>query len=115
MRGEGKGACGEGVVFRNISVEDPRPTLQHFLIAMQGLQPYFDPAQARGAGHLAGVVFKDIEIANASVLGQPDILWGTPNAKITKLTFDNVLIGGKKISSMEHFKHNEQVESIRFK
>ncbi len=115
MRGEGKGACGEGVVFRNIRVEDPRPTLQHFLIAMQGVRPYRDPGQARGSGHLSGVVFKDIEIAAASVLGQPDILWGTPNAKIMNLTFDNVSIGGQKVSSINHFKYNEQVESIRFK
>ncbi len=35
MRGEGEGDCGAGVVFRNIRVEDGRPTLQPFLIAMQ--------------------------------------------------------------------------------
>ena len=82
---------------------------------MQGVRPYRDPGQARGSGHLSGVVFKDIEIAAASVLGQPDILWGTPNAKIMNLTFDNVSIGGQKVSSINHFKYNEQVESIRFK
>ena len=115
MRGEGKGSCGAGVVFQNIRVEDPRPTLQHFLIAMQGLPPYLDSTQIRGPGHLAGLVFKDIEIAASSVLGQPDILWGTPDAKIMQLTFDNVTIGGKKITSMNDFKHNDEVESLIFK
>ena len=50
MRGEGSGPCGEGVIFRNILEEDPRPTLQHFMMAMVGLQPYSDPSQRkRGA------------------------------------------------------------------
>ena len=36
MRGEGEGSGGFSITFRNIKVEDPRPTLQHFMIAMQG-------------------------------------------------------------------------------
>ena len=36
MRGEGEGEGGYTVTFRNIVVEDPRPTLQHFKIFMQG-------------------------------------------------------------------------------
>ena len=36
MRGEGGGSGGYTVTFRNIKVEDPRPTLQHFKILMQG-------------------------------------------------------------------------------
>ena len=37
MRGQGQGTGGSKLVFRNIRVEDPRPTLQHFMIAMQGV------------------------------------------------------------------------------
>ena len=37
MWGQGKGTGGSNLVFRNIRVEDPRPTLQHFMIAMQGV------------------------------------------------------------------------------
>ena len=40
MRGEGGGPGGQGVVFRNIRVEDRRPTLQAFLILMQPLEPF---------------------------------------------------------------------------
>ena len=116
MRGEGRGECGAGVVFRNIRVEDRRPTLQHFMIAMQGLKPYSDPARhRRGPGNFAGVLFRNIDIAAPSVLGEPDVLWGTSDAKITDLIFDNVSIGGKRITSLDHFKHNEHVQNITFK
>ena len=36
MRGEGGGDGGYTLTIRNIVVEDPRPTLQHFKILMQG-------------------------------------------------------------------------------
>ena len=116
MRGAGKGAGGEGVVFRNIRVSDPRPTLQHFMIAMQGLKPYSDPASRnRGPGDLAGVVFKNIEIAAPSILGLPEVLWGTPTAGIKNITFENVQIGGKQFKSLDQFKHNEHVKEITFR
>ena len=77
MRGEGKGDCGNGIVFKNIRVEDPRPTLQPFMIAMEGVQPWSDPDERkRGAGDLNGVVFRNIHIEAPSVLGEPDVLWG---------------------------------------
>ena len=86
------------------------------MIAMQGLQPYSDPSQRhRGAGDLSGILFQNIEIAAPSVLGEPDVLWGTANARIMNLTFDNVSIGGKKIKSLNHFKHNEHVRDVTFK
>ena len=115
MRGEGGGDCGAGVVFRNIRVSDPRPTLQHFMIAMQGLKPYLSPDIRRRPGHLAGLRFQNIEIAAPSVLGEPDVLWGAPNAHIKDLVFENVSIGGKAIDSLEHFKHNAHVKAASFK
>ena len=36
MRGQGAGEGGYTLTFRNIVVEDPRPTKQHFQILMQG-------------------------------------------------------------------------------
>lgn len=115
MRGEGEGNCGQGVVFRNIRVEDPRPTLQHFWIAMQGVEPYLNPTIARGSGNLSGVLFQNIDIAAPSVLGEPDTLWGAPGAEILNLTFDEVSIGGEKIKSLDHFKHNASVKAAKFK
>lgn len=116
MRGEGKGECGQNVVFRNIRVEDPRPTQQAFLLQMATEKPYVWPnPMSRGPGDLVGVVFKNIEIAAPSILDEPNILWGGPQCKIRDLTFDNVTIGGKKLTSLKDFKTNEYVENIRFK
>ena len=75
MRGEGGGSGGYTVTFRNIKVEDPRPTLQHFKILMQGeitlitshsqshtftagLQPWSDPEEKRDPGDLFGILFQ---------------------------------------------------------
>ena len=43
---------------RNIVVEDPRPTLQHFMIAMEGVEPYSDPEEKRDPGDLYGILFQ---------------------------------------------------------
>ena len=107
---------GKGVILRNIRVSDPRPTLQPFFLAMQVPRPWGDPERfKRGPGDLVGLTFQNIEIAAPSVLGEPDLLWGMPDAEIRDITFDNVTIGGKKITSLEHFKHNEHVRDITFK
>jgi len=110
MRGEGKGSGGDNVIFRNIVVEDPRPTLQHFMIAMQGVEPWSNPeARRRGPGDLFGIVFQNISIAAKSILGEPDILWGMNDGVIADLIFDNVVIGGEQVTSIEHFHHNQFV------
>ena len=114
MRGEGGGKAGDGVIFRNIRVEDQRPTLQHFMIQMQGLTPYRDPDHKRKPGDLTGILFQNIVIAAPSILDEPDILWGMPDGEIKNLTFEHVTIGGKKIINMDHFKHNEHVKGLRF-
>lgn len=48
MRGEGGRAAGAGVIFRNINIEDPRPTLQQFFICMTMPPPYSKNAEKRG-------------------------------------------------------------------
>lgn len=115
MRGEGGGDCGAGVEFRNINVEDPRPTLQTFFLAMKSIPPYMSPdGEHRKPGNLSGVLFRDITVAAPSVLGEPDILWGAEDAKIANLRFQNLIIGGEKIDSLDRFKINEHVEEISF-
>ena len=116
MRGEGKGEGGRNVIFRNIRVEDPRPTQQAFLIQMATAKPYVWPQpMSRGPGDLVGVLFQNIQIAAPSILGEPNILLGGPGCKIRDLTFDNVTIGGKKLTSIKDFVTNEYVEDIHFK
>ena len=110
MRGEGGGAGGSRLVFRNIKVEDPRPTLQHWMVAMQGLPPYSDPEKRRrDPGDLVGITFQNITIAAPSVLGEPDVLWGMEDGLIYDLVFENVTIAGEPILDIEHFYHNEFV------
>ena len=75
----------------------------------------FSQRALRPACPLAETVPPLIEIAAPSILGEPDVLWGAADAQIRNLTFDNVSIGGKKITSLNHFKHNEHVKDIRFK
>jgi len=116
MRGEGKGESGRGVIFRNIRVEDPRPTQQAFLIQMATEKPYAWPKpMSRGPGDLVGVLFQNIQIAAPSILGEPNILRGGPECKIRDLTFDNVTLGGKKLESINESKNNEYVKDIHFK
>ena len=48
---------------RNIVVEDPRPTLQHFMVAMQGVEPWSNPETKRDPGDLIGILFQVIFIS----------------------------------------------------
>ena len=64
MRGNGQGSGGSTVVFRNIRVEDPRPTHMHFKIMMEAVPPWSNPEERkRGPGDLYGLTFQNISIA----------------------------------------------------
>jgi hypothetical protein len=114
MRAEGQGACGRNVIFRNILVEDPRPTLQTFFINMEWHPPYGD-SDARGPGDLAGLLFQNIHITAPSILGQPEMLWGSKDAQIHDLTFDNLTVGGKKVLDSDFFTMNQYVSNLHFR
>jgi hypothetical protein len=114
MRGEGGRAAGARVVFRNINIEDPRPTLQQFFICMTMPEPYSKDAEQRGAGDLSGILFQNISIAAPSVLGEPQILWGQADARIRDLTFENLTIVGKPVRAPGFFKTNEFVDGLIF-
>jgi hypothetical protein len=114
MRGEGGSAAGAGVIFRNIHIEDPRPTLQQFFVCMTVPEPYSKDGEKRKAGDLTGILFQNISIAAPSVLGEPQILWGLPDARIRNLTFENLTLAGKPVRSPEFFKTNEFVDGLTF-
>jgi hypothetical protein len=115
MRGEGGGAAGAGVVFRNIHIEDPRPTLQQFFVCMTLPEPYSKQAEKREAGDLSGILFQNLSIAAPSVLGEPQILHGHADARIRNLTFEHLTLAGKPVTGPEFFKANEFVDGLRFK
>ena len=114
MRGEGGKPAGAGVIFRNINIEDPRPTLQQFFVCMTVPEPYSKDGGKRGAGDLSGILFQNISIAAPSVLGEPQLLWGLPDARIRNLTFENLTLAGKPVRDAAFFKTNEFVEELIF-
>jgi autotransporter-associated beta strand protein len=111
MRGVGSGACGSGVIFSNINVEDPRPTAQIFGCWMALASPY--GSGSRDAGDWSGTFFKNVSIAAANGNYEPEILWGTNNAQIHDLTFDNLTVGGITVLT-NIFKTNAYVYNLRF-
>lgn len=114
MRGESKGDGGDGIVFRNINVEDPRPTLQQFFICMTVPPPYSNDMRKADPGNLSGLRFENIHIAAPSVLGEPQLLWGQADARIRELYFSNLILAGRRVSDAEFFKVNEFVDRLIF-
>lgn len=114
MRGESEGDGGDGVIFRNINIEDPRPTLQQYFICMTVPKPYSKDEEKGAAGDLSGILFQNISIAAPSVLGEPQILWGQADARIRNLTFENLTLAGKPVSEPGVFKTNQFVDGLIF-
>ncbi len=52
---------GAGVIFRNIHIEDPRPTLQQFFLCMTVPKPYSKDAEKGAAGDLADILFQFVD------------------------------------------------------
>jgi hypothetical protein len=45
---------------------------------------------------------------------EPQIIWGLPDARIRKLTFENLTGAGKLVGSADFFKTNEFVDGLIF-
>jgi hypothetical protein len=114
IRGENNDAGGSGVIFRNIRITDPRPTLQQFFLCMTVPPPYSNSTEASN-GDLSGILFQNIHITAPSVLGEPQLLWGQKDARIRNLTFENMTLGGKPITDSSFFKTNEFVDGLIFR
>jgi len=114
IRAENHGVGGSRVIFRNINIEDPRPTLQQFFLCMTVPPPYSNQAKMSDAGDVTGVLFQNISIAAPSVLGEPQLLWGQADARIRNLTFENMTVGGKPVRDAEFFQTNEFVDGLKF-
>lgn len=112
IRGENNEPGGAGVIFRNIRISDPRPTLQQFFLCMTVPEPYGD-TQSK-PGDLSGIRFQNISIAAPSVIGEPQILWGQSAARIRDLIFDNLTVGGKPVTEASFFTTNEFVQGLQF-
>jgi hypothetical protein len=113
IRGENNDPGGSGVIFRNIRITDPRPTLQQFFLCMTVPETYGEGKS--DPGDLSGILFQNIYITAPSVLGEPQLLWGQKNARIRNLTFENMTLGGKPITVSSFFKTNEFVDGLIFR
>jgi len=77
---------------------------------MEGVDPWVNPEKKRDPGDLHGITFQNISIAAKSRLeNHPELLWGMEDGLIYDLVFDNVVIEGEKIESLDQFHHNEYV------
>jgi len=116
LRGGGGGDGGTRLTFRNIVVEDPRPTMQLFMLLLSnaGMDTCNGHLVSRDPGDVHGIVFQNISAAAPSVLGQQDTLWGMEEGHIYDLLFQNVRIGDKLVDSVEHFLTNQYVYDIKF-
>ena len=90
---------GSHVVFRNINYEDPMPQR-----ALFGFDPHaygFTPS-----GSPSGIRFENIRAAAPTVFGNRNTFWGDAGHEISNLIFDNVVIAGRQVTSMDEFDHN---------
>ena len=77
---------------------------------MEGVEPWADlEERKRGPGDLWGITFENITIKAASVLDEPEVLWGMEDGLIRGLIFKNVTLAGEKIEGVEFFQANEFV------
>jgi hypothetical protein len=114
MRGENDGPGGAGVVFRNIRITDPRPTLQQFFLCQIVPTPYDKDGAPSKPGDISGIHFQNVSITAPSVLGEPQMLWGDEKARLRNFTFENLTLGGKPVKEASFFKMNTFVDGMKF-
>ncbi len=115
LRGEGAGDGGSNIIFQNIRVSDPLPTRSTFGISSGApwqLSPNYE--KSRDEGVISGILFREIDIAAYSTIGDPETLWGTALAPLSNFTFDKVTIGGDLIEDISIFNTNDYVSGMNF-
>jgi len=107
------------VLIRNIRIEDKYPSCAIFSLfskadSVAGKKLFADKGQI-GSSY-SGITFQNITAAAPSYLGRTNILRGCKEAPWSGgISFDNVVIGGTKILSLDDFTTNEFVSGIIFK
>ncbi len=102
-----QGNTASHVVYRNINYEDPMPQRSLF-----GFDIRVDRGNPRGS--VKGVRFENIQAAAPTVFGRPNTFWGGPNNTISNMFFDNVVIAGRQVNSIDDFTHNEHAFDFVF-
>jgi hypothetical protein len=120
QRGEGPpGNLKVNVLVRNIRIEDKFPTSPVFQMFSQNdfaIGKASATKNAEAGSSYSGIVFQDITATAKSAVGLPNVLHGCTKSPWSSLTFDHVVIGGNKLTSLGDFAHtNEYVTKITFK
>jgi len=115
LRGEGEGEEDSAVTIRNIRVWERYMNRAAFLMQSAFIHSS-DPLrnQIRGPGDLIGIRFENISIPGTSILGYPETLTGTADAKLRDFVFDNVSFGGVVLDDPAFFMTNEYVSGLQF-
>jgi hypothetical protein len=77
-------------------------------------EAYFDSLKGWTHAYINFETSVAVEIEISRVIGEPQMLWGSDRARIKNLTFENLTISGKPVTSAEFFKANEFVEGLQF-
>lgn len=113
----GTGQNKVNVLFRDIRIEDKRPTLQIFnLISKNDIDAsYFPSTDGKIGQSWSGIKFQNITAEGSSVVGFPELLHGCAESPFSDLTFENVTIDGKLFTGLDDFADvNEYVTDITF-
>jgi len=101
------------LLFRDIRIEDPRPTLQIF--NMYSIADFDlltgDARDGRIVSSFSGITWQNVVAAGSSILGLPEVLRGCEASPFSDLVFDNVRIGGKKLTGLDDFAYVQYVEA----
>lgn len=118
----GRPISGEGnkkvnVLFRDIRIEDKRPTLQIFYVLSKNdisSSLLGNPIDEIGQSW-SGIKFQNIISAGKSVVEHPEIFHGCTESPYSDWTFENFVIDGKLFTSLDDFAEvNEYVTDITF-
>lgn len=105
------------VLFRDIRIEDKRPTLQIFYVLSKNdiSTSYLGNPNGDIGSSWSGIKFQNITAEGKSVVGHPEIFHGCAESPYSDWTFDSVMIDGKLLTSLDDFAEvNEFVTDITF-
>ena len=113
----GSGQKQVNVLFRDIRIEDPRPTLQIFYVLSKNdisTTLLGNPNGAIGQSW-SGIKFQHITAAGSSVVGHPEIFHGCAESPYSDWTFEDFVIDGTLLTSLDDFAEvNDYVTDITF-
>lgn len=109
-----QGQVSSKVLFRDIRISDPRPTLQIFNIySISDFDLIGNPSGLIDNSY-EGVTFQHISAAEKNVCNLPEVFRGCVESPYSGWSFDDVSIAGKTLTSISDFAYVQNVSEISF-